>query len=980
MEEKKLKKAFLERAKAYVPEWQQNEDSKDLGMALVELFSHLHADTLHKYELRSEKSSLEMLNALHSQKKPATAAKGYCTFGLSSEDVAGTGLKKASLLRSSKTRSDGSAIALETTEDVFVGPWRLDAILESDRDYIGELPEGEGFSFLSKSPENQQKHVFYLSHPKALSIASFGEISLTFYREKDVLFDAEDLDELLNLLTFSYSTGEGFTEFTSVTRKNHSIVLEKSPEDMAILPMELGELNQCFLRLEGEDAQSLSDFAFSHVLLSSSGTMLAPEDMNATGMQVSPDTDCYPFTEKPTIYDEMYFASDEALSKSGAMIELSFLLDFEKTSLEVEVEEETTWKLVMSKNKVKKDPVYDITIKEVVFEYFNGKGYVNLFKKGEYKNIFSTENGTHRQKVDIRFLCPMDIVPSIVGGVEAHYLRIRVLKINNSLKPKGVYIAPKISQPYFSYRYPNFGMAPEYIIEENMLEEHVYHASKLLGQISPYRPIRLLDHDSPALYLGFSKALDEGPIRILFHIKKTKDEVMPALNWEMHSEKGFVPMNVSDETENFRHSGLVSFGGLHGHSKTKLFGKEGYFLRISPRKAKDYDKESKWERPQIMGIYPNSASVIALETGLEQYLTLDDYEDSLSFGLDYQHISEASVYVNETETLSPKEEALLQERIDYREENGRLEKWVLWEEVDRFSPSKEEKRVFTIDLNAGILNFSKSGILPAPKIHRGIHVVMSSGGGLVTNLSSGDITGLDLSTGFITKAHNPLPLFGGNDEENLAQAKERTWASYKHKSRAVTPKDYESIVSGYARDVAKVQCFKNTNSRGEFSPGDICLVVLGGEHEKSSHYFPSFRQELLGYLKDKVSPNLLKEERLHIVPPNFVKINVSVDVQMSSLQQHFEVKEEIKRLLQSFLDPITGNFSQKGFAIGTVPNRKQMESLLREVKEIDGIKNLLLMGEITEGEKTKYLSMDEMENRPFVLPLCGEHQIQIFVE
>lgn len=974
-----LQKDLLKRAKSYVPEWNQDLENKDLGMALIELFSYMHEDTLGKYQLKNQKSRIELLNHLHTSQKPKKPAKGYVHFGLSSDDVEGTELPANTLLRTAKTFADGSEIPIETQEDVFVTPANLGTVVECGVDYIGKLNVEEGFPFLTFRGENLQDHSFYFSHSSALYMEKQGELSLTFWKEQHEFVDMKWLDILKECVEFSYSSEKGFEPFKKVERKNHSLILTKTLHDPPMIPMELDGLESCFLKCHVKDAMRCHAFGVRDILMGSKANMIPPEDINAAGIQVASEQEFFPFTERPSIYEEVYFASKEVLSKRGALVELSFIIEYGQVYLENTNPSEVTWKLVMPKQNVKQETTYDITIQEVIFEYFNGNGYVNLFKTKEYRDVFGTDHGIYRKKQSIRFVCPSDIQPTIVGGVEGYYIRARILKMNNELKNTAQYITPILSQVYFAYQYPNLGVRPEYIMEHNNLQQFRLTGSECLEQIQAYHPIKLTGDDCPTLYLGFDKPLDRGPIRILFDILKTKDEPLPELVWEFYGKQGFHDLNVADETENFKHSGLVTFQECKNHTKAMLFGQEQYYIRISDPSC-SYQKKTMCEVPQINHIYLNSVKVMTVKTGVEAYFTYEDYEDELTFDLEQSSIFEVEVYVNETATLTEAEESILEHQIEYREVDGMVEKWVRWQEIDDFTSHTKGKRCYHLDINRGILTFSRQFMLPAPKVYHGIRVKMSIGGGNATNLQPEEIHALDLTTGFINQVSNPLPLFGGTDTESIKQTERRKWAEYKHQFRAVTARDYEKLVEDYSSDIHKAKCFTNMTGIGEYKTGHVSVVVLNKEYEKSNYYFASLQQELFDYLQDKVFANLILGGRLHIVSPNFVKIHVKVEVVLKSLQNRFEVKRQVETALNQFLNPIQGNFTKKGFAIGSVPNRRQIESVLIDLKQIEVIKSLILTGEMQEGDKTVYINMDEIENIPFVLPLSGQHSVHVYVE
>ena len=77
--------------------------------------------------------------------KPASPAKGYSVFGLVNDEAEGTELPKGTALTADVLDNSGEAVPVETMEDVFVTPSRIQTVFESynKKDYIGRLYERE---------------------------------------------------------------------------------------------------------------------------------------------------------------------------------------------------------------------------------------------------------------------------------------------------------------------------------------------------------------------------------------------------------------------------------------------------------------------------------------------------------------------------------------------------------------------------------------------------------------------------------------------------------------------------------------------------------------------------------------------------------------------------------------------------------------------------------------------------------------------
>lgn len=973
---KTIKKDVVERMESYLPEW---KGDNDLGMALVDIFSSMQEDTLKNYEKLRSKWCINVLNCLNTSLKPKNPAKGYVSFGLSSDDVGGVNAPAKLLLRTDKLNDNDSEIPIETMDDVYVTPSKLTDIWSSKGDYITELTGQDNIAAYSKKYQNLQKHSLYLSHSIVLNLQKYGEIALTLFSQKDSCISREQLELCFKEMEFLYSTENGFVPFKNVKLKSESIVFELREEDAGFYPLEIDGVEDYWIQCQVKDGENFLNLSLRDIKLNSRATGLLSNNINANGLQMGPMENFYPFSERPSIYDETYFACDEALSKSGAVVELSFMVEFAQVLLDIDTPNLTDWKLVMPKSNVKIEEDHDITINEVVFEYFNGNGYVNLFDHRNYNDIFGVSSGTGKRRNTLRFVAPKDISKNIVGGVEGYYIRARILKMNNALKTNGKYITPMISQLSFAYQYLNRGERPEYIVEENNLEMKKYFAEQCLENVYPYQPIKESGNKNHALYFGFDKPLDDGPIRILFDMEKKDDPVVLDLSWQYLTYVGFQELHVADETMNLRYTGLVSFQGVHDHRKKAFFGKELYWIRVVDS-SDTTDVCGQDQLPLIKGIYLNSVGVMAIQTGLSQYLTLEEYESPLKFNLDYKSIYEASVYVNETSTLSSREEELIKDRITYKEVEDRLEKWVLWKEVDEFVLDSVEKRVYKLDSNNGELVFSRSHALPSPTVYEGIYIELSVGGGEQTNLDIGEVNAMDLTVGYINQVTNPLPLSGGTDKESVERASKRKWAEQKHGFRAVTARDYEEIVKAYSVGIHDVKCFSNYDLYGNKKIGDVTLVLLLNDYKNCSTYFNNFKVEILHYLKDKIPVNLLKKDKLHVITPQFVKVCIAVDLCVNNFNDIFTVKREVNERLNQFLDPIKGNFSGKGFEIGKAPNRNQIEAVIKDVPQVQLVKNLMLIGEIRQGNTVQQFNLESTDLNKYILPCSGKHSIEVFVE
>ncbi|MFI3227520.1 MAG: baseplate J/gp47 family protein [Clostridia bacterium] len=952
-----VKKEILKRANSYVPEWTQND--RDIGSALIDIYAELHSDSLARIDNLRQKRNTQYFNKLNTVQKPAIPAKGYVTFGLSNDQAPGTVVYKNSALTTTRTYSDGTSVNVETVDDVFVTPAKIDVIMQSKGDYIAKKYEDFN-TLLSANDTNLQEHEFVFRVENVINLKNTGKISLSFYESKSEKISYEKLVKLISFATFYYSTKEEYKKFKIPNIEKGKIILEKE-DSTEIEPFFEDEFSS--IKIKTTRADVFEDFKMRDIKVSSKADFVKPDGINAVGVQYDGKEEFYPFSEKANLYNEVYFSCEEALSKKGSKIEIDFIMDFQEILSDTFEEEIPNYKVVMKKKDVKRDPVYDITIEEVVFEYFNGYGFVNLFANKKYSDIFSTKKGLHRQRQSIEFICPNDMEQTIVNGNYGRFIRARINKMNNAYKLKSKYISPIISNLNFSFEYLSEGNRPNSIRKTNNLTTKELMPSCFDG-VYPLSLFETVGESKYCVYFGLSQPIIKGPVKILFDIAYSVHG--RKLIWQYYTKKGFKNLDLLDETSGLAHTGIITIKDLFDHEKVEIFGESKYFLRLV-----DIDEHIKAKPIRLNGIHLNSVSAIATKSGIKKSFSATTFDSDYTFDLEEKNVHSAQVFVDESENLYNEE--IDKERI-FIDNNGKT--WVQWIDIEK--AKSYETRVYFIDKVSGVLKFLPNKKLPSVSEEKNIFVTMSVGGGKETNLLGGEIMGLELSYSFVSQATNLIEFFGGADVEDEYIAKDRASSEFQNKMRAVTERDYEKLIQYYSRNISRVNCFSNTDIYGDLAKSKVTIVVLTKNYAQNSIYFESFKTEILEYLSDKILHGM--KDKISIIPPNFVRFNIQTDLKVKSFNDISSTRESVLSAISQFLDPIYGNFNKKGFDISKPPKREQIESLIQDIKTVDTIKSLVITGEIYNGRQMVTLNQEEIFRIPFVLPQNGEHIIKISLD
>lgn len=976
------------KAISYAPEWRFDMENKDIGTALAMVYAQMLEGTIKKINDLPYKNQISFFNTLEAELLPAEPSKGYISFSVVNEEVGGEEVPEGMEVVA-QTKTEGKeTISFETLDDIFVTPAVPSCILEVSRknDYVGELyhldsPKKDLVLF-ANSAENMQEHYFCFGRKEALSIKETGKIVLTFYLQgENVPNDYLKILGNSQQVIFEYTSENGFVPFQNVKIEQNKIIFHITKDDQPFAKKEEMDIENYWIRCKVKDITSLQNFQFDKIQIASSCERLKPDTIYANGGNVNKE-EFFPFGEQFLNYNEVYFSSEEVFSKSGSVVTLSFNLDFVKVALDYQEGDQTEWEWIMKKTDFKPDLEFDITIEEVIWEYYNGHGWTALFENNEYGDIFSTQHGTIGQYKKMTFLCPKDMEPILVNACESFYIRARITKVNNLYKMNGNYISPLLGNIFLNYDYDSVPVKPDIMYTGNNLEQKRYFFPDF-GNPEKITPFYGVTEELDTLYLGFDIAPVGGPIKILFDVlgKNTKND--RNLLWECYNGTTWIELDVVDETENFSKTGIVTLMGLKDCIHHNIYHYDKYWIRITAISESHATVEK--YHPCLNGIYMNGVKVRQKDSEETEYFHMDVYQENIEIPLLHGRIYECDVFVDEKGNLSSQEIGFLRkEHKLYPEyhENGEMERvWVKWERVDDFLDSNSDDRHFIINKNKGAIRFGngKNGKIPPTGKVDNIKVVYKTGGGEYTNVPTGSVTQLGKYIGFISGVDNPMMFTGGSESESLTDGLVRNAAVLRHQNMAITTKDFEEIAKDASRSIKRVKCFSGLDNQERSMSGAITLVVLQKSFGKKESDFQDVRLEIENYMKDRINTVLLDKKLFFVTEPKFVELRIRAEVLAESFEEVFRVKKQIIKKLDDFLNPLIGNFDGMGWSIGTLPNVFQIQNAISDIEGLRHITNIYVSAYCLENSKVMEVDLPTILKSKFILPVSGEHDIIIHV-
>lgn len=983
-------------AAAYTPEWRYDRERPDLGGTLAAIYAELFSQTLKRFNRVPEKNMATFFNSLNTRLLPALPAEGFVRFALAGQAETGTEVLAGTPLLADTDGTDTGATVFETEDDVFVTPaepvqiftvcGRADVIVQN---YDAQAEEHGPFRLFDLRGENLQRHALYLAQETVLNVTGGAEIDVELTPSHQRELPAEVGRALTDpeRAAWEYSCGSSWQPFSSCTLDGNHIRLGLGPHKLPVLAAQQeGIEERRWLRLRLMEGMRTPEFLLRQIRLSSKNKGLSPSLVHASGADQN-ICEFLPYGEQLGLFDEVYLGCGEALSKRGAEIEVSFQLDFLPVPVDYTPRETPiNWKLVMKKADFHVDAEYDITIREVLWEYFNGDGWARIFPDGREADCFTPTGGAPARQRTLRFRCPEDIQPVLVNAETGYFIRARVLKINNLYKLKGNYIVPVMEGLRFAYHYIGRGRVAELVLTENNREPLLLESNYFRSGDGVFAPFAFLGEERAAVYFGFSTPPVGGPVKLLFLLSEALRGSAAHLRWEYRADRGWESLNVVDETENLRQTGILTMMAGTNFHRLRLWGEELYWVRAIDEENRYSGRETPDQLPCVTGLYMNAVHVRNVETQIPERFFIEPQAKYFTCRLQKKRVWRAQVRINEMETLLSAQIAALEKTDGFRpvrDEAGILrEAWVLWEERDDFALSAPGDRHYTLDRNEGVIAFSDgvNGRIPPAGKQETIEVDYVTGGGDVGNVASGKIDRSSRALGVVGLVENPRSTAGGCDQETFAQAVRRGGAALRHGDRAVTASDFEALALEATRNIVRAKCFPNRDESGARRPGWVTLVVLLRDYAADTDFFPAVRSQVMEYISCRCGGNLAALERFHVVRPQFLELCVKVELTVSDFNQVFSVREEVGRRLDSFLDPLAGNFDGRGWKIGRIPNATQLRNCLSGIKDIRFLKNVSVTAYANTGAGRIEADLGELGENLFALPRSGRHEIKIAVE
>lgn len=715
----------------------------------------------------------------------------------------------------------------------------------------------------------------------------------------------------------------------------------------------------------------------SRISFSSKGKAQAPEVVNSGSTDF--DTQRFaPFTDTLSLYAECYIGHDRYFGKAGSKITVSFDLLFEEHRISLnEEEQDAELKIIKRRPNTARQEVYiDSYPQEIAVEYFNGTGWRKLPLSEDPRMLFF---GEQSKRVELSFVCPSDWEETTSGSYEGRSIRFTLTKSDNCYVRPAVHHYPIIKDLQLSYSY-----------EETFVDAQsakLYYGlssvdiSDKLADPSGYLVFQKSDYEEDALYIGFSRQIENGPASILFQLRDGLRFSGIQCRFEYFGYDGFRPLKVLDYTQDFTRSGVVMFMPPSDMKKSTLEGNSCFWIRVLRVKKEDAYEDRK-VLPHIENIVLNAVSVSNVETRPEVPIYIDEAFPNMRFALGANNVLDADVWVNEMGRYSMEvmRDLFASDPDKYEiqeDEQGNITAFfVRWSEAERLETS-EDPRVYLLDRLSNELIFGDGVHTWMPKVvdDTAVRFSVRCTSGAAGNVAAGTITESMGALNFIGSITNPVKAYGGSNIESLENALERGAGILSSRNRLVSMDDFTRAILSYSDTIDQVAGITGVTIDGREAPGEVTFLLLMKDFAEGSFAF----HRIVGGLQKELLSHCeltLTSDNLHIVEPIYVDISVSVWINVVSMDDSFEIQGLLQECLQEYLNPI-GYGSGQGWKIGTIPKRPQILMRLGVLKSRAIVKKSVMIARYTDASGEHEVDLNDLKVTPFMVCRSGNHEVHI---
>jgi hypothetical protein len=703
---------------------------------------------------------------------------------------------------------------------------------------------------------------------------------------------------------------------------------------------------------------------------------LLPDQAFSDATAIDTTKPFFPFGLQPQPGATFYFSNAEVFSKPGAELQI-YVQTAQAPSDQLSV-------------TIPPGQPIELLPHTLSWEYWDGQNWKSLGRDASDLTDPASDDFTGTG-VMVDLTVPLDMVSTKVNDQDGLWMRVRLVSGSYGFKaqiatgnppsqfPFIVTQPPALSKFLLGYTWQHGPYHAEHVLAYNdfQYEDRTEEATWPGKTFQPFKPVNDV---TPSLYLGFDKKPPVDRLGVFFDIVEQRGETEgPALLWEYWDGGSWLDMVVEDETRNFRLPGLVSFIGPDDSVALARFDTPLFWLCARLK------EDGPPGEPTVNGIYPNAVRAIQHQTIVDEPIAASTGQPNQVFAfrqipvLDGERIEvrevagrranvewrivALEVFRGDKSKLAELEAMLASDGTQTDIQNGDIrlkrdrnkrvvETWVRWYTQRHLFFSGPNDRHYVLERARGrlILGDGTNGAIPP----LGAAIVARqyrTGGGLAGNVPARKITQVLGPIGGIEETFNPRPAEGGGDSESPDSLAARGPQTIRHRGRALTPPDYETLAREANASVAVARAIPCRDPGGHELPGWVTLVIIPQSADPRPS--PSFglREEVQEFITERASADLAAADHVYVTGPDYVPVEVHATIVPLRTADPGEVEQLALTAVADFLHPLRGGPDRRGWPPGRGVSLSDVAAVLERVDGVDYVEELgLLLNGALQGE------------------------------
>jgi hypothetical protein len=700
---------------------------------------------------------------------------------------------------------------------------------------------------------------------------------------------------------------------------------------------------------------------------------LQPDKAFADAITLDVSKPFYPMGQQPQPGSTFYMTSKEIFSKPGATVRVYF----------------ARTRSPQDESSITNETSEQVLPHTVNWEYWNGRTWAPLPMTSAL--AFPQVDLNHTEIAE--FKVPIDLVPVNVNGEEGLWVRLRLQSgmygfrkqvsfATDAGTNKFSYVIaqpPVLADIRFGYTWQYGPFSPEQVLtySDFRYEDHTYE-STWPGTL--FKPFQRLSDLLPALYLGFEKKPPAAELGLYFDVvEDPADPQGPALAWEYWDGLSWSLLPSEEATAQLRRPGIVNVLAEPDDEALNRFGTPLHWIRARLK------EDGPPGEPTFNGIYQNCVWASERQTLHDvpvstsngtpnQVFTLPQTPILAGEQLEVLELTGARANVEwpivarelfpDNASITRDLEDLLQRqplfndlvwgplRLKRDRKAHVTEVWVTWEYHQQLFSSGPNDRHYAIDRALGKVRFGDgvNGRIP-PVSATVVMRQMTTGGGLRGNVAAGAIGQLLGVVPGIQAVFNPRPGEGGANMEGLPALLERAPKTIRHRGRAISLADYETLAHEASPAVAFARAIPCLASNGRRLPGWVTVVIV--PFGDDARPFPSFglREDVRASIEARACADLAADHRITIAGPNYEPLDLTLTVTPISASQAGAMESSVRSAVGEFLHPIRGGPDGRGWDLGRDVFLSDVAAVVEAVPGVDYVEEIELLREnVPQGE------------------------------